>query len=88
MLELSKQLLDWIEIWTVGRQEEEPRPSSSDDIADGLAFVGTEIVENDDVPRLQGFDELGCDIGTEGLRIDRAVNDPRRLQPDHGVARR
>lgn len=64
MLELSKQLLDWIEIWTVGRQEEEPRPSSSDDIADGLAFVGTEIVENDDVPRLQGFDELGCDIGT------------------------
>jgi hypothetical protein len=37
-LELGEQLLDWIEIWTVGRQEEEPCASSPDDVADDLAL--------------------------------------------------
>jgi len=81
VLELGEQLLDWIEIWTVGRQEEEPRSSRPDDVADGLALVRAEIVENDNVPGLQCFDEFGFDIDAEGLRIDGAVNDPRRLYP-------
>ncbi len=70
-----------VEVWTVGRQEEEPCASGPDDVADGLALVRTEIVENDDVPRLQCFDEFGFDIDAKGLRIDGSVNDPRRLHP-------
>lgn len=80
-LSFGEQPLDWIEIWAVGRQEKETGSSSPDDVADGLALVRTEIVENDDVPRLQCFDEFSFDIGAEGLCIDGTGNDPRRLNP-------
>ena len=68
-------------ITKIAKQEEEPCASGPDDVADGLALVGTEIVENDDVTRLECFDEFGFDIDAEGLRIDGSVNDPRRLYP-------
>ncbi len=49
------------------------------DVADGSALVGAEIVEHDDVARLQGFDELGFDIEAEGLAIDGSIEHPGRV---------
>lgn len=76
VLELGEQLLDWIEIGAVGRQEEQPRAGGPDDAAHGSALVGAEIVEHDDVARLQGFDELRFDIEAEGLAVDGPIEHP------------
>lgn len=53
MLDLGEGLLDRIEVGGVFRQEPQPRPGRRDGIADGLGFVGTEIVEDDDVAGLE-----------------------------------
>jgi len=43
------------------------------------AFVRAEIVENDDIARFQGSDELGFDVGLESPAVDRPVENPWRL---------
>ena len=78
-LAAHEQLLDRIEIGAVRPQEGEPRAGGPDGVADGSVFVGAEIVEHDDVARLQGFDELGFDIEAEGLAVDGPIEYPRRV---------
>ena len=50
-LELCEDLLDRIEVGTVGRQEEQLGASAADRLADGLVFVAAEIIDDDAVAR-------------------------------------
>jgi len=44
----------------------------------GGAFVGGQVVQDDDVAFLQRWDELGAHVGLEDRPIHRRVDDPRR----------
>ena len=72
-LELCEHHLDGVEIWAVGRQEEEMRAGVSDSPSGRGAFVASQVVEDDDVPRCQGGDKELLDPGEEARAIDRAV---------------
>src|ERR1700726_4976401 len=79
VLELGEDLLNGVEIRAVRREEEEPCAGGSDHIANCLAFVRAEIVEDHDIPRLQSCDQYFFDIKTEALGVDRAIEDPWRV---------
>ena len=64
-LELGKGHFDRIEVWAVGRQEEEPGAALLEDRLGLFALVAGEVVEDDHVARLQRRRELGLDIGVE-----------------------
>ena len=38
-LQLGEDLLDGVQVWAVGRQEDEVRPGAPDGLADGLAII-------------------------------------------------
>ena len=73
-LELGEDLLDWIEVWGVFRQEHEAGPDVPDRSSHGFSFVGAEVVEDHDVARLEGRNEDLLDIGVKALAIDRPSN--------------
>ena len=75
-LQFGERHLDRIEIGTVGREEEEPCSARFDDLMRLLAFVAREVVEDDDVARIEGRRELGLDVDLEDLARHRAVDDP------------
>jgi hypothetical protein len=80
-LELGEDLLDRIEIGTVGRQEEELGAGSPDGSSDGFTLVTAEIVEDDDVAWPEGGHEDLLDIGEEALAIDGTIDDAGRGEP-------
>jgi len=80
VFELGEDLLDGIEVGTVGRQEEELGPGGSDSLADGLALVAAEIVHHHEIAWLEDGNEDLLDIGEEGFAVDRSVNDARSLE--------
>jgi hypothetical protein len=63
MFEFGEHLLDRIEVWTTGRQENEMRAFRADGMAGCFAFVAAEIVEDHDVARGQ---RRGKDLGGSG----------------------
>jgi len=72
-LELGKDLLDRVEVWAVGRQEQQFSPCRPDGLAHGLALVAAEVVHDHDVAgQERGHEEL-LDIGGEELAVDRPV---------------
>lgn len=79
-LELGESHLDWVEIGTVRRKEQEPSPALLQDRLRLFALVAGEIVENDNVAGLQGWAELGLDIGLKDRAVHRLVDDPGRGQ--------
>ena len=81
VLELGEGLFDGIEVWAVGRQEEEPGAGGADRLAYGLALVASEIVEDDDVAGLEGRDQELLDIGQELLAVDGAPEETGRIDP-------
>ena len=54
------------------------RTDRPDRIADGAAFVRTEIVHDDDVAGLQGWGEHLLDVGAEALAVDGTIEHARR----------
>ena len=64
----------------VGWQKQQPSASLADGLFGGRAFVGGQIVQDDDVALLQRGDELGAHVGLEDRPVDRRVDDPRRGQ--------
>ena len=62
-LELGEDLLDRIEVRGVFGQKHEARPDVSDRSSYGLCPVGAEVVEDDDVARLEGRNEELFNIG-------------------------
>ena len=79
MFELCEDLLDRIEIGTIGRQEEEMRAGRSQGGAHGLTFVTAEIVEHDDIAWRERRDQDLFDVDAEAVAVDRAIEDPWRL---------
>ena len=57
------------------------RAGGSDSRPGGSAFVASEIVQDDDVARLQLRDEDGLDVAAEDGAVDRPVHDPGRADP-------
>lgn len=49
--QFGEDLLDRVEIWTIGRQIEQFGSSRPDGLAHGLPFVAAKIVHDDDVAR-------------------------------------
>jgi|SoimicMinimDraft_5_1059733.scaffolds.fasta_scaffold00601_3 hypothetical protein len=81
MFELGKDLLDRIEVWAVGRQEQQMCSSGADGIASGLALVTAEIVENDHLAGREGGRQHFLDVEREELAIDGAIDDPGCADP-------
>ena len=77
-LQLRKRQFDRIEVRAVGRQEAEVRPDGFDRGADGGLFVGGEVVEDDDIARVERRGEDLLHIGQERRVVDRPVKDRRR----------
>ena len=77
MLELGKDLFDWIEVRAIGRKEQEVGHGPPDRLPDGTALVGGEVVHHHDVARCQCRCEEAFDIDAEGITIDRPVEDKR-----------
>lgn len=62
VLELGEEQLDWIQVRRVFRQEEELGTGFPNGMPDGLALVRAELVDHDDVGRLEGGQEHLLDI--------------------------
>jgi len=69
-LELGKDLLDRIEVWAVGRQEEQLGAGSANSLTHGLALMAAEIVDDDDVARFEDWNEHLFDVRQEASPVD------------------
>src|ERR1700730_15446977 len=79
MFELGEDLFDRVEIGAIGRQEEQPCACGPDRGTNGSALVAAEIIQDDDVAWPKRWDENFLDVETEGLAVDRTVENPRSL---------
>ena len=79
MFQFGEGLLDRVEVWGVGRQEEQLRPGGADSPAHRLAFMAAEIVEDDDVAGRQPRHQETLDVNEEAGPVDRSINDAWRL---------
>jgi hypothetical protein len=59
--------------------EDDSRTYPPDCLTHSLAFVAAEIVEHDNVVGRQGLDQFPFHIGQEGIGIDRAIENPWRI---------
>lgn len=78
--ELGEGHFDWIEIRAVGRQEQEPSSAVANGFLGPGALMGGEIVEDDDVSRLEGRGQLGLDISFEDFAVHRRIDDEGRRE--------
>lgn len=93
VFDLGEGLFNGIEVGAVGRQKPETGAGGFDGGANGLGLMTSEVVHDDDIPRLQGSDELLFDVGQEARPVDRAVEDtgcgepvaPKRRDEGHGA---
>src|ERR1700704_5740693 len=76
MFQFGKDLFDGVEVWGIGRQEQKPGSGGPDGAAHRLALMATEIVEDDDVARLQRWNQNLIDIGPEALAVDWTIENP------------
>lgn len=83
-LEFREGHLDGIEIGAVGGQKQEPAASLSEGLCRARAFVGGQVVEDDDGSRIKRRGQLRPDVGVEGSTVHCPVYDPRR---DQGILR-
>lgn len=79
VLEFGEDLFDWVEIRTVGRQEEELCSGPADGLSNRLSLVRAEIVHDDDVAGRERGNENLLDIGCEASSVDGAVEHAGRI---------
>ena len=79
--EFGEDLFDRVEVRRIGRQEDEPGTSSTDQTAHLAAFVRTKIVHHHNISGRQCWGEHLLDIDREGFAIDRSVEHKRRRDP-------
>lgn len=81
VFQLGEDLLDRIEVWAVGRQEQQVRASGPDRVPNSGFFVTGQVVEDDDVTgRERGAELLLDPLGKTGA-IDRLIEDERCVDP-------
>jgi hypothetical protein len=81
VLEFGEELLDWVQVGGIFRQEEGPGVGAPDGRSHGLGLVGAEVVHDYQIARPQRRGEDLFDIDQEPLAVDRAVDQPGRLDP-------
>src|SRR3989338_9399071 len=70
VLELGEDLLDRVEVGTVGRQEDQMRAPGADSGAGGIALVAAEVVHDHHVAGGEGGSQDLLDIDEESLAAD------------------
>lgn len=78
--ELGKGHFDRIEVWRVGRQEQEPCAAFLEHGGSFWAFMAGEIVEDHDIAALERGRELCFDPCLEEVAVHGLINDPWRGQ--------
>src|SRR4029077_10172975 len=73
--QLCKSHLDGIEVGAIGRKEKEPSAHGANSLLGGGAFMGRQIVQNDDVARLESRSQLSLDVSFKNAAVHRRVND-------------
>ena len=81
VLELGERLLDRIETGAAGRKEQQAGARASDRRAHRFCLAAARIVHDDDVAAIGCREQLRFDMYPEGVSVDRAVQDPRRVDP-------
>jgi hypothetical protein len=77
VFEFGEDLLDWLQVGAIGRQEPEPCPRGPD----CGGHVTAKVVQDDDIAGMQRGDQHLLDISAEDVRVDRAVEDLGRVDP-------
>lgn len=77
-LELRDGLLDRVEVWTVGGQEQQQRTGGADRLGDLATLVAAEVVHDDDITGTQCWHQEIGDIGQETTGVDPSVEHARR----------
>ena len=85
--EFGERHFDGIEIGTIRRQEEKPGAPFFQALGCGSAFVSGEVVEDDHIAFLEGWGQLGFNIGVEERPVHRSIDDPGSRQPEAAQAR-
>jgi len=75
-LELCEGHFDGVKVRAVGWQEQHPGTFAPDSPLCGFALVARQVVEDDDIARLENWQELGFDIGLEDRAVHRGIDDP------------
>ena len=88
MFQFGEDLFDGVEVGGIGRQEQKPGSASPEGAAHRLVLVATEIIEDDDVARLQRWGQNLIDIGPESSSPSWTIENPWGLDPDHTARRR
>ena len=81
VFQLGEDLLDRIEVWAVGRQEQQARASGPDYVPDSGLLVAGQVVEDDDVAGRERGAELLFDPLGEAVAIDRLIEDEGCVDP-------
>ena len=81
VFELGEELFDGVEVGRIFGQENELSAGVADSLAYGLAFMATEIVDDDDVAGLERGNEDLLYVDQEPLAVDRTVDQPGCLDP-------
>ena len=74
-------MLNRIEVWRVGGQEQEFGFSRADGGANGAALMTSEVVHDDNIAWREDREENLLDISAEACAIDRSVDDAGRGEP-------
>ena len=80
-LKLGKDLLDWVQVGGVGRQEEQLCACCPDGFPDADALVTAQIVHDDDIARREGGNEELLDPGGKALCVDGTIEHARGIDP-------
>ena len=78
--EIGEGHLDVIEIGAISRQEQEPAAALLQGLCRAWTFVGGQVVEDDNRPRIKRRSQLRLDIGGESRAVHCAVDHPWRAQ--------
>lgn len=81
MFEFGKDLFDGVEVWTVGRQEQQPGSSAADSLSHSGPFVAAQIVHDDDISGGERRYQALLDIIGEDLAVDWLVEHARCIDP-------
>ena len=79
--QLGERHLDRIEVGTVGRQKADSRAGRLDRRADLGLLVDGEIIEDDDIPRLERRCQHLLHVRAKADGVDRPIEDGRRREP-------
>ena len=77
-LEFGKDHLNRVQVWTVGRQEQQMCLGVAYGPTHSIAFVAAQVVEHDDVARPQGRHQELCHPCQEQAAVDGTVEHARR----------